>query len=123
MLAYCDEIIADHAAVHGWSTKQTNDVRRSLRLLHALQDTPGAKIHATDVSQVNANPTRGFELPKSMKVPRRTTAPEIDQRRGIGPVPVPGRVDRDITDNGFHPLGPGSVPGVTRPVAGLVVLR
>ncbi len=29
--------------------------------------------------KVNANPTRGFELPKSMKVPKRTTAPEIDE--------------------------------------------
>lgn len=30
-------------------------------------------------SKVNANPMRGFELPKSTKVPKKTTAPEIDE--------------------------------------------
>lgn len=33
--------------------------------------------------KVHANPMRGFELPKSTKVPKRTTAPEIDQLRGL----------------------------------------
>lgn len=49
LLRYCDEIVRDHARLHGWSTKQTNDVRRSLRLLQVLQHTPGAQIRATDV--------------------------------------------------------------------------
>jgi len=49
LLRYCDEIVRDHARLHGWSTKQTNDVRRSLRLLQVLQHTPGAQIDATDV--------------------------------------------------------------------------
>ena len=42
----------DHGANHGWSKRQTNDVIRSLRLLQVLQDTPGAKINATDVLQL-----------------------------------------------------------------------
>ena len=54
LLRYCDEILRDHARLHGWSTKQTNDVRRCLRLLHVLQDTPGAKIDATDVVKLPA---------------------------------------------------------------------
>lgn len=49
LLRYCDEVARDHARLHGWSTKQINDVRRGLRLVHALQDTPGAKVTATDV--------------------------------------------------------------------------
>lgn len=49
LLRYCDEVVRDHAAAHGWTTKQTNDVRRSLRLVQALQHTPNAKINATDV--------------------------------------------------------------------------
>ncbi|WP_256077022.1 hypothetical protein [Streptomyces sp. BpilaLS-43] len=52
MLTYCDTILREHAARHGWSKKLTNEVKRSLKLLHALQDTPGAKIHASDVLEL-----------------------------------------------------------------------
>lgn len=52
MLAYCDRILREHAARHGWSKKLTNEVKRSLKLLQALQDTPGAKIHASDVLEL-----------------------------------------------------------------------
>ncbi|MCP5041884.1 MAG: hypothetical protein GY944_12720, partial [bacterium] len=52
LLKYCDEVIAGHAVIHGWSAKQTYDVRRSVRLLHATQDTRGSKINATDVLQL-----------------------------------------------------------------------
>jgi hypothetical protein len=54
MLRYCDEIVRDHARLHGWSTKQIGDVRRSLRFLEVLQDTPGARINATDVLKLPA---------------------------------------------------------------------
>jgi len=53
LLRYCDEILRDHARLHGWTTKHTNDVRRSLRLVHVLQDTPGATINATDVLKLS----------------------------------------------------------------------
>lgn len=49
LLRYCDDVVRAHAGVHGWTKKQTNDVRRSLRLVQVLQDTRGAKINATDV--------------------------------------------------------------------------
>jgi len=52
LLRYCDEVIRDHAAAHGWSNKQTNDVRRSLRLVQVLQHAPNAKINASDVLQI-----------------------------------------------------------------------
>lgn len=52
LLAYCQEIVREHATRHGWSKRQRNDVVRSLRLLATLQDTPGAKINATDVLQL-----------------------------------------------------------------------
>lgn len=49
LVDYCRNIVADHAARHGWSKRQRNSVVASLRMLAYLQDTPGAKIHATDV--------------------------------------------------------------------------
>ncbi len=52
LVDYCRELVREHAARHGWSKRQRNDVTRSLRLLAALQDTPGAKINATDVLQL-----------------------------------------------------------------------
>jgi hypothetical protein len=52
LVHYCTQIVAEHAARHGWSKRQRNDVVRSLRLLATLQDTPGAKINASDVLQL-----------------------------------------------------------------------
>ena len=49
---YCKAILREHATKHGWSKRQRNDVGHSLRLLQVLQDTPGAKINATDVLQL-----------------------------------------------------------------------
>ena len=49
LVAHCKDIVAEHAAVHGWSKRQRNCVIASLRMLAYLQHTPGAKIHATDV--------------------------------------------------------------------------
>jgi hypothetical protein len=52
LIRHCSAVVRDHARRHGWSKRQTNDVIRSLRLLGVLQDTPGAKIRATDVLQL-----------------------------------------------------------------------
>ncbi len=52
LIRHCSAVVRNHAAQHGWSKRQTNDVIRSLRLLQALQDTPGAKIRATDVLEL-----------------------------------------------------------------------
>jgi hypothetical protein len=52
LVDYCREIVREHAARHGWSKRQRNDVARSLRLLSVLQSTPGAPINATDVLQL-----------------------------------------------------------------------
>ncbi|MFD8916019.1 hypothetical protein [Streptomyces sp. NPDC059575] len=52
MLAHCDGVLRDHAARFDWSKKLTNEVKRSIKLLHALQSTPGAKIHASDVLEL-----------------------------------------------------------------------
>ncbi len=49
LIAYCRGVIRDHAARHGWSKRQANDVIRSLRMIQVLQDTPTAKVNATDV--------------------------------------------------------------------------
>lgn len=49
LVAHCRTIVAEHAAAYGWSKRQRNSVIASLRILAYLQDTPGAKIHASDV--------------------------------------------------------------------------
>ena len=49
LMSFCDQVVRDHAVEHGWSRKQTNDVRRSLRLVEALQHTPGGTISASAV--------------------------------------------------------------------------
>jgi hypothetical protein len=49
LLGYCTTIVAEHAARHGWSNHQRTYVIRSLRMLDILQDTPGAKIRASEV--------------------------------------------------------------------------
>ncbi|MEK7425094.1 MAG: hypothetical protein AAB131_14785 [Actinomycetota bacterium] len=54
VLRYCDDIIRTHGEVHGWSRKQINDVRRSVRILHADLETPDAKINASDVLKMPA---------------------------------------------------------------------
>ena len=52
LIGHCKQVVAEHAAAHGWSKRQRNDVIRSLRLLSVLQDSPGARINATDVLQL-----------------------------------------------------------------------
>ena len=54
LMRYCDEVVRDHAVAHGWSRKQTNDVRRSLRLVEVLQHTPNGGINASDVLKLTA---------------------------------------------------------------------
>ena len=50
LIRHCTAAVRDRAARHGWSKRQTNSVIASLRLLQVLQDTPAAKILATDVA-------------------------------------------------------------------------
>jgi len=52
LVRFCDSAIRDHATVHGWSRKHTNDVRRTLRLVSVDQHTPDAKINASDILKV-----------------------------------------------------------------------
>lgn len=49
LIRFCSDVVRDHAAKHGWSKRQRNDVIRSLRIVQVLQDTPTAMINATDV--------------------------------------------------------------------------
>ncbi len=53
------------------------------RMNNARAAVSGAYRWGRRHDKVNANPMRGFELPKSMKVPKKTTAPEIDELLAI----------------------------------------
>ena len=55
---YLDEAVTDHAARHGWKPGVTQRARRGMRILLALQDTPGAALKASDViglSRIDVN--------------------------------------------------------------------
>lgn len=65
LIGYCRGVVRDHAARHGWSKRQANDVIRSLRILQVIQDTPTAKVNATDVlalSRYDANVSSTLEV-------------------------------------------------------------
>ena len=49
LAAALEDMLADHAARHGWSRKLQAVTRSALRVLLTTQDTPGAPIPATDV--------------------------------------------------------------------------
>lgn len=65
MFRFCDGVLRDHAAQHGWSRKQINDTARSLKLVQALQTTPGAKINASDVLEL---PSLGGTAASTMEI-------------------------------------------------------
>lgn len=50
LAATLDDVLADHAARHGWGRQLQAVTRSALRVLLATQDTPGAPIAATDVA-------------------------------------------------------------------------
>lgn len=65
LIGFCRGLARDHAERHGWSKRQTNDVIRSLRILQVLQDTPTAKVNASDVlalSRYDANVSSTLEV-------------------------------------------------------------
>lgn len=65
MRAFCEQVLREHATQHGWSVKQTNDVGRCLRILQALQDTPGARILA---SELEALAEAGLSVQSTLEV-------------------------------------------------------
>lgn len=47
-----DTLACEHAARHGWTTKKTNQVRVSIRVLLGMRQAAGTPIRATDVMQL-----------------------------------------------------------------------
>ena len=46
---HCHQVVREHADQHGWSTRQRNDVVRSLRLLQTYRSRAEERIRVTDV--------------------------------------------------------------------------
>lgn len=65
LLDHCREVLGDHGDRHGWSVHHRNLVLQSLRLLSVLQDTPGAKIAASDVAML---PRHGGNIESTLEV-------------------------------------------------------
>lgn len=65
LLDHCRAALDDHGDRHGWSVRQRNVVVQSLRLLAVLQDTPGAKIAASDVAML---PRHGGNIESTLEV-------------------------------------------------------
>jgi hypothetical protein len=53
LAALLDQVAHDHATGHGWSRTRLNAARQAIRVLLAIQDTPGAPIRASDVTRVD----------------------------------------------------------------------
>ncbi|WP_200804561.1 hypothetical protein [Actinacidiphila paucisporea] len=49
LLRYCNQALREHSARHSWSKRLINGVAHTIKLLEVLQETPGAKIRASDV--------------------------------------------------------------------------
>ncbi|OPC76850.1 hypothetical protein B4N89_46110 [Embleya scabrispora] len=49
-----EQAAAEHAARHGWSKTRRNSATAALRILLALQDTPGAPITTTEIARLTA---------------------------------------------------------------------
>lgn len=50
LAAALHQAVADHADRHGWTTSQRDGTWRGIRVLLAIQDTPGARITATEAN-------------------------------------------------------------------------
>jgi hypothetical protein len=50
LAAWLEQLTWNHAAHHGWSAGRRKTVRQAIRILLALQPTPGAPIRASDVA-------------------------------------------------------------------------
>lgn len=48
-----DQAAREHGRRHGWSKTRLADARKGVRILLALQDTPGAAINASDVARLD----------------------------------------------------------------------
>lgn len=94
LIGHCRQVVAEHAAVHGWSKRQRNDVIRSLRLISVLQDSPGAKINATDVLQLprydgNIRSTLDVLAAAGLLIDDRPTRVQTYFARRTGGLPAP----------------------------------
>lgn len=56
LAAALEAVAVDHADAYGWTVDTTSAVRRALRLLLAIQDTPGASIKSSEVRQLRCTP-------------------------------------------------------------------
>jgi hypothetical protein len=52
LAAWLERLTWDHASCHGWSSNRRKTVRQAIRILLALQATPGAPIRASDVARM-----------------------------------------------------------------------
>lgn len=66
MTDYCDAVLREHAARRGWSARLFNVVGRSLDVLQAFQDTPGAKFTASEAASLLAQ--RGLTVESTLEV-------------------------------------------------------
>lgn len=101
LIRHCKEVVREHAVMHGWSKRQINDVIRSLRLLQVLQDTPGAKINATDVLQLprydgNITSTLDVLAAADMLIDDRTSRVERYFAARTASLPEPMRTQLEI---------------------------
>lgn len=88
--AFLNYVITDHARWHGWSKANTEIVRRAVRILLGIQDSPGALINANEVTALTS-----IRLPAAPVLAVLASAGLLDDDR----VPTVQRwFERHITD-------------------------
>ncbi len=55
MSAHLAAVLREHATRHGWSPRQASGTRRSLAIIQAAQDTPGAPVRASEVEALSGH--------------------------------------------------------------------
>lgn len=66
MANYCDEVLRNHAARHGWSSRLINTVGLSIQALQAYQDTSGATISTREARALLSQ--RGLTVDSTLEV-------------------------------------------------------
>jgi hypothetical protein len=94
--AVLEQVIADHAAGHGWNTRVIEQTRQGIRIVLGMQDTPGAPVQVTVINRlagigVAARPVRDVLERIGMVDDDRTPTIEAWFERSIVALPEPMR--------------------------------
>lgn len=98
MASYLEQFLIAHAARHGWSNTAFKTTLQGLKIVLSLQDTPGARLRATEIlqlHQINLTTLRLLEVCKAADVLDDDRTPAFDDwfADTIAELPMPMRAE------------------------------